>query len=892
MTYLTDLSKRTELPPAFDPATVEAGLYDWWDRQGYFQPNVDPVAEPFVVIMPPPNVTGELHVGHALFVALQDLMIRWHRMRGYSTLWLPGADHAGIAGQWVVEKLLATEGLTRHDLGREKFVERVWAYMDPMRWRIREQMMILGASCDWTRLAFTMDPGPSRAVRKVFKHLYDKGLIYRGNRLISWCPRCMTALSDLEVVHKDVAGHLWQLAYPVEGESGREIIVATTRPETMLGDTAVAVHPEDDRYRDLIGKQVRLPITGRLVPILADDAVDREFGTGAVKVTPAHDPNDFEIGKRHDLPMINVMNPDGTINSEGGPFEGMTIPAARVAVVERLQQDGALRGVADHSHPVGHCDRCGTVVEPLISEQWFVKMDDLARPAIEAARDGSLEFVPEHFRGVYLNWMENIHDWCISRQLWWGHRIPVWYCQDCGNLTVSEDEVVYACPDCGGPVRQDEDVLDTWFSSGLWPFSTLGWPEQTGDLKRFYPSDVMETGYEILFFWVARMVFFGLEMMDELPFHTVYLHGTVRDAVGAKMSKTKGNVLDPTELTATYGADALRYALLTQSGAGQDSKLHVGQVEAARNFINKVWNATRFATRVFDETPVELGPNGALEPESDALADRWIISRTNAIIEETSALLEGYQFLEAGRGLRDFIWSELCDWYIEAAKVRLRGSEDERKQVAQTLAWVLDQSLRLLHPMMPFASEAMWQAIPHSGESLMVANWPEAGPRDLDAENDWQRIMELVGRVRNVRSESNVEPGRWITASVFVQNGATGAVESARRELATLARIGEDRLTIAAGEPVTSKGDVVVAASDLVAVLPLSGLVDLAAERERLTKELEEAQAEQARAEAQLQNQDFLARAPEKVVQVQRDRLAGAIERVALLGRRLGELDG
>lgn len=892
MAHLTDLSKRTELPPAFDPTIVEAGLYDWWDRQGYFQPNDDSTAETFVIIMPPPNVTGELHVGHALFVALQDLMIRWHRMRGYSTLWLPGADHAGIAGQWVVEKLLATEGLTRHDLGREQFLERVWAYMDPMRWRIREQMMILGASCDWSRLAFTMDPGPSRAVRKVFKHLYDKGLIYRGKRLISWCPRCMTALSDLEVVHKDVAGHLWQLAYLVEGEPGQEIIVATTRPETMLGDTAVAVHPEDERYRDLIGKQVRLPITNRLIPILADDAVDREFGTGAVKVTPAHDPNDFEIGKRHDLPMINVMNPDGTINSEGDPFEGMTIPAARVAVVERLQQDGALRGVADHTHPVGHCDRCGTVVEPLISEQWFVKMDDLARPAIEAARDGSLEFVPERFRGVYLNWMENIHDWCISRQLWWGHRIPVWYCQDCGKLTVSEEEIIHTCPDCGGPVRQDEDVLDTWFSSGLWPFSTLGWPEQTEDLKRFYPSDVMETGYEILFFWVARMVFFGLEMMGELPFHTVYLHGTVRDAVGAKMSKTKGNVLDPTELTATYGADALRYALLTQSGPGQDSKLHVGQVEAARNFINKVWNATRFATRIFDETPVALGPNGPQEPESDALVDRWIVSRTNAVIEETSALLEGYQFLEAGRGLRDFIWSELCDWYIEAAKVRLRGSEDERKQVAQTLAWVLDQSLRLLHPMMPFASEAMWQAIPHSGESLMIAAWPEAGPRDLDAETDWERIMELIGRVRNVRSESNVEPGRWITASVFVQNGATGTVESARRELATLARIGEDRLTIASGEPVASKGDVVVATADLVAVLPLSGLVDLAAERERLTKELEEAQAEQTRAEAQLQNQDFLARAPEKVVQVQRDRLAGAIERVALLGRRLGELDG
>ena len=889
---MIDRTKRTELPPAFDPITVEAGLYDWWDRQGYFAPSDDPHAETFVIIMPPPNVTGELHVGHALFVALQDLMVRWRRMRGYSTLWLPGADHAGIAGQWVVEKLLATEGLTRHDLGRQKFEERIWAYMDPMRWRIREQMMLLGASCDWSRLAFTMDPGPSRAVRKVFKHLYDKGAIYRGNRLISWCPRCMTALSDLEVVHRDVAGHLWQLAYPVEDGSGREIIVATTRPETMLGDTGVAVHPDDQRYRDLIGKQVRLPITDRLIPIVADDAVDMSFGTGAVKVTPAHDPNDFEIARRRDLPAINIMNPNGTINAEGGPFEGMTIPAARAVVVDRLEQDGAIRGTSEHTHPVGHCDRCGTVVEPLISEQWFVRMDELAAPAIAAAKDGSLAFVPDRFQGVYLNWMENIHDWCISRQLWWGHRIPVWYCQQCNVVTVSEDEVVQACPQCGGPVLQDEDVLDTWFSSGLWPFSTLGWPENTEDLKRFYPSDVMETGYEILFFWVARMVVFGLEMTGELPFHTVYLHGTVRDAAGAKMSKTKGNVLDPTELTATYGADALRYALLTQSGPGQDSKLHVGQIEAARNFINKVWNATRFATRIFAETGVQLGADGPIAPMSDALVDRWIVSRTNAVIAETSNLLEGFQFLEAGRGLRDFIWSELCDWYIEAAKVRLRGSEAERQQVAQTLAWVLDRSLRLLHPMMPFATEAMWQAIPHTGESLMIAPWPEAGTRDSGAEHDWERIMELVGRVRNIRSESNVEPGRWITASIYSQDGAMASLESARREIASLARIADDRLTIDRGEPVAAQSDVVVAANDLVAVLPLSGMIDLNAERDRIAKELDEAQTERTRAEAQLGNADFISRAPDKVVQVQRDRLTSALDRIALLERRLTELDG
>jgi valyl-tRNA synthetase len=700
----------------------------------------------------------------------------------------------------------------------------------------------------------------------------------------------MTALSDLEVVHKDVDGHLWRVAYPVENDPDREIVVATTRPETMLGDTAVAVHPDDDRYRDLIGKRVRLPIANRLIPIVADDAVDMTFGTGAVKVTPAHDPNDFEIGRRRNLPAINIMNPNGTINAEGGAFEGMTLPAARAAVVARLEQDGAIRAVSDHSHPVGHCDRCGTVVEPLISEQWFVRMEPLAAPAIAAAKDGSLTFVPERFKGVYLNWMENIHDWCISRQLWWGHRIPVWYCQDCGHVIVSEDETVAACTACGGPVFQDEDVLDTWFSSGLWPFSTLGWPDQTEDLRRYYPSDVMETGYEILFFWVARMVFFGLEMMGDLPFHTVYLHGTVRDAVGAKMSKTKGNVLDPTELTETYGADALRFALLTQSGPGQDSKLHVGQVEAARNFINKAWNATRFATRIFAETRVELGPDGPLAPSSDALVDRWIVSRTNAVIADTSALLESYQFLEAGRGLRDFIWSELCDWYIEAAKVRLRGSDEERTQVAQTLAWVLDRSLRLLHPMMPFASESMWQAIPHSGESLMIAAWPEPGELDRRAERDWERLMELVGRIRNVRSESNVEPGRWIAASIFTSPELIGAVRGVQRELSLLARIGADQLVIQGGDPAAEQSDVVVAAGELVAVLPLSGLVDLAAERDRLTRELDEAMNERARAGAQLSNEGFVARAPAKVVQVQRDRLAAAQERIALLERRLIEL--
>lgn len=882
-----------ELAAAFNPAEVERGLYDRWDEAGYFAPNEREDRPSFVVIMPPPNVTGELHVGHALFVAVQDIMIRWHRMMGDPTLWVPGADHAGIGGQWVVERILASERLTRHDLGREKFLERVWAYMDSTRGRIREQMRILGASCDWTRFVFTMDPGPSAAVRKVFKHLYDKGLIYRGERLISWCPRCMTALSDLEVIHREVNGHLWHVAYPVEGGSpGEAIVVATTRPETMLGDTGVAVHPEDERYKHLIGKQVRLPILGRLIPIVADEAVDPTFGSGAVKVTPAHDPNDFEIGRRAGLPFLTVMNLDGTMNAEAGPFAGQTIDEARKGVVARLEQDGALVKVEPHVHAVGHCERCNTVVQPMISTQWFVEMGPLAAPAIAAAKDGRLSFVPERFKGVYLNWMENIHDWCISRQLWWGHRIPVWYCQKCGERIVTEEETLLACPKCGGHVEQDPDVLDTWFSSGLWPFSTLGWPEQTDDLRRFYPSSVMETGYEILFFWVARMVFFGLEMQGELPFHTVYLHGTVRDAVGAKMSKTKGNVLDPTEITHEYGADALRFALVTQGSPGLDMRLSMQLVESSRNFVNKLWNATRFALRPVGESGIVVGPDGPARPTGDlALADRWIVSRLDWITSEVSSLLGNYLFGEAGRQLRDFVWSELCDWYIEAAKVRLRGTEEERRVVAQTLAYVLERTTRLLHPFMPFATEALWQVLPHSGDALIVAPWPEAGERDLAAEDDWSVLMELVSKVRNARAEANVEPGRWIAADVYAGRRRE-AFEAARRELGLLARIADDQLIFADGEPQATEQAIVVVASDVVAVLPLAGLVDLEVERARLRRELEGAQGEQARLHGQLANDGFVSRAPEQVVNGVRQKLAVATEKIEVLQRRLVELAG
>ena len=881
----------TQLAKAYDPHRVEAGVYDRWDDAGYFQPRWRDDRDPFVVVMPPPNVTGELHVGHALFVGVEDIMIRWHRMLGDPTLWIPGADHAGIAGQWVVEKELAAEGLTRHDLGREKFLERVWDFMNRYRGRIREQMKLLGASADWSRFVFTMDPGPSRAVRRVFKLLYDKGYIYRGERLISWCPRCQTALSDLEVIHREDPGFLWTIAYPVEG-SEDVITVATTRPETMLGDTGVAVHPDDARYQHLVGSQVRLPIVDRLIPVVADAAVDPAFGSGAVKVTPGHDPNDFAIGRRHDLPAINILNPDATLNENAGPFAGMPVADARTAVAARLAEDGFLLKTEPHVHAVGHCDRCKTVVEPLISTQWFMRMDELARPAIAAAKDGSLRFIPEHFRKDYLNWMENIHDWTLSRQLWWGHRIPVWYCQRCGETVVTEQEFLAACPHCGGPVEQDPDVLDTWFSSGLWPFSTLGWPDDTPDLERYYPSSVMETGYEILFFWVARMVFFGLEIMGELPFHTVYLHGTVRDVEGAKMSKTKGNVIDPTLVTAEYGADALRFALVTQSAPGVDLKLDIQKVEDARNFANKLWNATRFALRPIAAAKIAMAGDGPARPSGAlALADRWILSRLDATIDEANRLMVNHLYGEAGKAIREFVWSELCDWYIEAAKVRLRGTPEEQQAVAQTLAHSLERSVRLLHPFMPFVTEALWQELPHHGQSVMIAPWPVAESRDERAEAEFGALIESVRAIRNARTEAGVEPGRWIAAEVYP--GPYGsAFATARRELGTLARIADAELIIRDGPPSGGVGALTAVAGEVVAMLPLAGMVDLAAERERLNKEIATAEAERGRAQAQLGTEGFLTRAPEHVVEVQRRRLATADEQIALLQRRLAELDG
>jgi valyl-tRNA synthetase len=890
MTETTKPARPAELAKTYDPQAVERGLYDWWDEKGYFAPNDRDLTDgikPFVTIMPPPNVTGVLHVGHALFVALEDIMTRWHRMKGEPTLWLPGADHAGIAGQWVVEKQLAEEGLTRHELGRDKFLERVWQFMDEYRPRIREQMKLLGASTDWSRFAFTMDEGPARAVRHVFKHLYDKGLIYRGERMITWCPRCRTAISDLEVKHREEQSNLWYLAYPVEGSHER-LIVATTRPETMLGDTGVAVHPEDERYAHLVGKHVHLPIVDRLITIVADTHVEKEFGTGAVKVTPAHDPNDFDIAQRTGLPSINVMNLDASINENGGEFNGLSREEARKAVVRRFDDLGLLVKTEPHTNNVGHCDRCDTIVEPMISEQWFVKMEDLARPAYEAAQDGRITFVPERFKGVYDNWLENIHDWTISRQQWWGHRIPIWYCEN-GHVNATIEEHLDACPECGAAVKQDPDVLDTWFSSGLWPFATLGWPDDTQDLKRFYPGSVMETGYEILFHWVSRMVFFGIEIMGEVPFHTVYLHGIVRDIEGAKMSKTKGNVIDPVEVSDEYGADALRFTLVTQASPGNDSRLSIQKVEASRNFGNKLWNATRFALRTISDHEIAMTDDGPARPDGALpLVDRWILSRLDEVTRSSTRLIEGYLFGEAGRQINEFIWNELCDWYIEASKVRLKNPE-EAGVVAQVLAYTIERSLRLLHPFMPFITETLWQQVPHAGESIMVASWPEAGTPDAASEEAFSALMEIVRSIRNVRMEAGVEPARWISADIYAGR-LTADFESARREIGFLARIADDQLAFREGKAPNDADVRTAIAGDVVASMPLAGMVDLDAERERLQKELEEVQMEQQRAEKQLSNESFISRAPEKVVAVQRERLARANEQVSIIKQRLESL--
>ncbi len=903
------MSNKKEMPKTYDPHATEQRLYDWWEAQGYFRPETqfeqglaDRTQKPFVISMPPPNVTGELHLGHAITASAEDLMIRYHRMRGEPTLWVPGSDHAGIATQNVVERELAKEGLTRHDLGREKFVKQVWQWKEKYGGIITEQHRRLGISCDWERERFTLDEGLSHAVRVAFVQLYEKGLIYRGTYLVNWCPRCGTAISDLEVVHQEEAAKLWYVRYPLvdgrwtmaDGEwgSGRwaegateYIGVATTRPETILGDTAVAVNPDDPRYKPLVGREAILPALGRRIPIIADPSVDPEFGTGAVKVTPAHDPTDYEIGQRHGLAAIDVLTDDGNMNEEAGSYAGQDRYECRRNLVADLEKEGLLVKIEDYSHALGHCQRCDTVIEPRISTQWFVKIKPLAERAIEAVRDGRIRIVPERFTQVYYNWIENIRDWCISRQLWWGHRIPIWYCDDCGQKMAAVTGPT-ECKHCGSTaIHQDEDVLDTWFSSGLWPFSTLGWPDDTEDLRYFYPTTVMETGYDILFFWVARMIMLGLECTDDIPFDTIYLHGLIRDEHGQKMSKSKGNAIDPLEVMNQYGTDALRFTLLTGSTPGNDMKLALSRVEANRNFANKIWNATRFVVN-------SLGYGftidwGTWDIGTLTLADHWILSRHNRLTANVTRLIDAYQFGEAGRQIYDFLWGEFCDWYIEMSKIRLYGRDARRRlMVKRVLVYVLERTLRLLHPFMPFVTEALWQELPHEGESLMIAPWPEPRETDDKAEDEMGLVMDTIRAIRNARAEYEVEPGQRIEA-IITAGERYDLLASQRNILVSLARLDDKKLRLAHTLVKKPAKALTLVIGDLEIYLPLAGMVDLAAERERLTKEVEALSAAITRSEGLLANEDFTRKAPVHVVDREREKLAVNRERKAKLEERL-----
>jgi len=882
-------SPKEEMPKAYEPQKVEQKWYQFWLDKGYFTPKIDPEKKPFVIIMPPPNVTGELHIGHALTATLEDIMVRWHRMRGEPTLWLPGVDHAGIATQVVVEKMLAEEGIDRHQLGREKTQARIRQWAESRRQKIALQHQRLGASCDWGRERYTLDEGPSRAVRTAFVRLYEKGLIYRGERIINWCPRCSTTLSDLETDHRDVQGNLYYVRYPLEN-SQEFITVATTRPETILGDTAVAVNPTDKRYKAMVGKKAVLPVVKRVIPVITDEAVDPEFGTGAVKITPAHDPVDFEVAQRHQLPLVNILNPDVTMNENAGPYKGLDRFQCRQAILDDLEKEGLLVKIEPYGHSVGHCMRCQTIIEPIASRQWFVKTAPLARPAIEAVQAKRINILPERFTRVYLNWMENIRDWCISRQLWWGHRIPVWYCKDCGEVTVSVDDPK-VCAKCGSAnIEQDPDVLDTWFSSALWPHSTLGWPDGTEDLRYFYPTTVMETGYDIIFFWVARMIMMGLEDTGDIPFSTVYLHGLLRDEKGEKMSKVRGNVVDPLITIEKYGTDALRFALTNDVSPGNDVKLAPSRLEAGRNFANKLWNATRFVVRSVETE------NEALNAKREVLdvEGRWILSRLSRTTVNVNRLMAGFQFGEAQRQLHDFIWGEFCDWYIEFAKIRL-GENDASP--LPMLIYVLERSLRLLHPFMPFVTEELWQhlkkRLPYGGQeadSIMIAAYPEADERTFDpeAERVMEAVIEIVRAVRNARAEHKVANNRWVEAKVFAGE-LTPSVAAYAPAIETLARARPVSFLGRRDEAPTDNILALVLKSSEV-IIPMGSMVDLDAERKRLEDEVAEARNEVSRLEARLGDKAFLTKAPPEVVARERERLAERKDRLERLGQRLGEL--
>ena len=872
-----------DMETRFNPQAIEADLYKAWEESGAFTAHRVEGKKPFTIVMPPPNITGQLHMGHAMDCILQDAPIRYHRMKGDPTLWLPGTDHAAIATEVKIVETMRTEGLTKKSIGREAFLERAWNWKKEYGGRIVHQQRKMGVSCDWSRERFTMDEGCSKAVREVFVRLYEKGLIYRGNRMINWCPACRSALSDAEVEYKDQASHLWYIRYP-GADGGEGVVVATTRPETMLGDTGVAVNPADERYTDLVGKKVILPLMNKEIPVVADEYVEMDFGTGAVKMTPAHDPNDFEVAQRHNLEIITVTNDDGTMNENAGRFAGMDPMECRKAVVEELDKLGLLVKIEDYSHNVGFCYRHGnTPVEPRLSEQWFVKMKTLAEPAIAAVREGRTKFLPERFSKMYYNWMENIRDWCISRQLWWGHRIPVWYCDDCGEMIASREDPD-CCPKCGGKLRQDEDVLDTWFSSALWPFSTLGWPEQTEDLKYFYPTTMLVTGYDIITFWVSRMMVSGIEQMGEPPFETVLIHGLVRDELGRKMSKSLGNGVDPLEVIEEYGADALRFSLVMGVSPGNDTRYSRDRVEAARNFANKVWNASRFVL-------MNVNERKEFDPAKLETADKWILSRLQEAIRDVSDHMEDGDFGLAATKIYDFAWSEFCDWYIELSKSRLLGEDGESKDtVKAVLLYVLENLLKLLHPFMPFLTEQVYKYLPDTEGFLMLQKWPEVKQELFFAEDEqkMQGIMEIIRTIRNLRSEMNVAPSKRTRLMLLPAEGWADTLAGGDGYFRRLAGASETELLSDRNSVTEKTVSAVTAAGELF--IPLGDLVDFEKEIARLGKELENLQKEMNRSRGMLNNQGFLAKAPAQLVQAEKDKLEAAEAKAKALENRIAEL--
>ena len=869
-----------ELDKQYSPQNVEDRTYKFWCDHKYFHAEVNPDKKPYTIVIPPPNITGQLHMGHALDETLQDILIRWRRMEGYETLWLPGTDHASIATEAKIVEAMRKECITKEEIGREKFLERAWEWKAQYGGRIVEQLKKLGSSCDWDRERFTLDEGCSKAVREVFCKLYDKGLIYRGERIINWCPHCLTSISDAEVEYEDQAGHFWHLRYPFKDGSGY-LELATTRPETLLGDTAVAVNPNDERYKGMVGKTLILPIVHREIPVIADDYVDIEFGTGVVKITPAHDPNDFEVGLRHNLEVINVLTPDAKIVDDYPKYAGMDRYEARKAIVEDLQAEGALVEIEDYSHNVGTCYRCGTTVEPRVSKQWFVKMEPLAKPAVEVVRNGEVKFVPERFDKTYFHWMENIKDWCISRQLWWGHRIPAYYCDDCGEVMVSAQEV-HTCSKCGGNhVHQDPDTLDTWFSSALWPFSTLGYPDDTKELEYFYPTDTLVTGYDIIFFWVARMIFSGVEHMGQVPFHTVLIHGLVRDAQGRKMSKSLGNGIDPLLVIDQYGADALRFTLATGNAPGNDMRFSDEKVKASRNFANKLWNAARFVLMYLGNDYSYPGL-----PKDLAIEDKWILSKVNTLAKEVTDNLERFELGIAVAKLYDFIWDVFCDWYIEIAKIRLQSGEgaDTAKAV---LVYVLTDILKLLHPFMPFITEEIYQAIPHDTESIMISRWPEYDPTlsFADEEAQMEKIMDAIRAIRNRRAEMNIPPSK--KSKVYVETVFSDVFAVGSEFIKRLAYASDVEIADAFGD---LGNTVTIVTNDAKIYIPLGDLVDFEAEAKRLQKELAAAEEKLAFINKKLDNPGFVNKAPEKVVQQNRDEAAKLTEKIANLRSSLENL--